>query len=293
MQTTKTDVMKVPGASLHYEVRGAGPALLLICGGVYDADGYGPLGRHLAQSYTVVTYDRRGNSRSPLDGPPGPQSIEVHADDAHRVLSAVGVDENEPAHVFGNSSGAMIGLELAARHPDQVRTLVAHEPPLFELLPNRDHWRAAIRNVEETFARDGAGAAMQVLEAAFADSGDRTADREGRMPGGEEAPQGEPDPETMAMMARLQKNMEFFIGHEVPSFNTYVPDLSALRVSPTRIVTAVGEASEGEAPYRAAFALAERLGTPPEVFPGDHGGFGALPEAFAARLKEVLSAVRP
>ncbi|MBO0683704.1 MAG: alpha/beta hydrolase [Candidatus Dormibacteraeota bacterium] len=291
MQATKTDVLRVPGASLHYEVRGAGPALLLICGGVYDADGYAPLAQHLGQSYTVVTYDRRGNSRSALEGPPGPQSIEVHADDAHRVLSATGVGGDEPASVFGNSSGAMIGLELAARHPDQVRTLVAHEPPLFELLPNREHWRAAIRNVEETFAREGAGAAMQALEAAFAASGDRTADREGRVPGGEEAPQGEPDPETMAMMARLQKNMEFFVGYEVPSFNSYVPDFSAL--SPAHIVIAVGEASEGEAPYRAAFALAERLGTQPEVFPGDHGGFGALPEAFATKLHEVLSRVRP
>jgi pimeloyl-ACP methyl ester carboxylesterase len=68
----------------------------------------------------VLTYDRRGNSRSPLDGPPEPQSIEVPGDDAHRVLSSVGVTGDTPAHVFGNSSGATIGLELAARHPEQV-----------------------------------------------------------------------------------------------------------------------------------------------------------------------------
>jgi len=289
MEAQKTDTLKVPGANLYHEVRGSGPVLLLICGGVYDAAAYSGLAQQLADRYTVVTYDRRGNSRSPLDGARAPQSIQVHSDDAHRVLSAVGVTAGEPADVFGNSSGAMIGLELAARHPEQVRTLVAHEPPLFELLPDRDYWRTAIRNVEDAFAREGAETAMQVLGAAFATSGDATPDREGRLPGGGDAPQGEPDPETVAMMARFQKNMEFFIGYEVPPFSKYVPDIAALQSSSVRVVAAVGEASEGEPPYRAAVAVAERLGTQPEVFPGDHGGFGAEPEAFAARLHEVLS----
>jgi pimeloyl-ACP methyl ester carboxylesterase len=146
MPATKTNALKVPGANLYHEVRGSGPVLLLICGGVYDADGYAPLAEQFAARYTVVTYDRRGNSRSHLDGPPGRESIEVHADDAHRMLTAVGVTADH-ASVFGNSSGGTIGLELATRHPEQVRTLVVHEPPLFELLPERDHWRIVIRNV--------------------------------------------------------------------------------------------------------------------------------------------------
>ncbi|WP_436764542.1 alpha/beta fold hydrolase, partial [Streptosporangium sp. V21-05] len=126
---------------------------LLICGGVYDAAGYASLAQRLADRYTVVTYDRRGNSRSPLDGPPESQSVETHADDAHRVLVEAGVTAADPAYVFGNSSGAIIGLELAARHPERVRVLVAHEPPLFELLPDRDRWRGVVRDVEEAFAK--------------------------------------------------------------------------------------------------------------------------------------------
>jgi pimeloyl-ACP methyl ester carboxylesterase len=295
MPKSKIENLKVPGASLYYEVQGTGPVLLLICGGVYDAAGYAPLAQELAERYTVVTYDRRGNSRSPLDGPPAAQSIEVHGDDAHRLLSAVGVTAGQPAYVFGNSSGAMIGLELAVRDPEQVRTLVAHEPPLFELLPDRDYWRTVIRNVEVAFQRDGAGPAMEALNAGFANDPQRNgsdqagADREGRMPGGGDAPQGEPDPETMAMMGRLQRNMEFFIGYEVPPFSTYVPDLTTLRSSTTRVVAAMGEASAGEPPYRAAVAVAERLGVEPVILPGDHGGFGALPHEFAASLHEVLS----
>lgn len=288
----KTDTLRVPGATLYYEVRGSGPVLLLICGGVYDAAGYAGLAEQLADRYTVVTYDRRGNSRSPLDGPPERQRIEVHGDDAHRVLAAVG--GTEPAYVFGNSSGAIIGLELAARHPEQVRTLVAHEPPLFELLPDRDHWRGVIRDVDDTFGREGAGAAMQVLNAGFATSAEQAedgaeADVEGRIPGGAEAPQGEPDPQIVEMMARFDRNMEFFIGYEVPPFAEYAPDFAALRGSTARVVAAVGEASEGEPPYRAAAAVAERLGSRPAVFPGDHGGFGMDVEAFAGTLQEVLS----
>jgi len=127
MQATRTNTLRVPGAELYFEVRGSGPVLLLICGGVYDAAGYAGLAEQLADRYTVVTYDRRGNSRSPLDGAPEHQRIEVHGDDAHQLLSAVGVTADRPAHVFGNSSGATIGLELAARHPEQERALVAGE----------------------------------------------------------------------------------------------------------------------------------------------------------------------
>ncbi|MDQ6796349.1 MAG: alpha/beta hydrolase [Chloroflexota bacterium] len=287
MQTLQTNTLRVPQANLYYEVRGDGPILLLICGGVYDAAGYAALAEQLADRYTVVTYDRRGNSRSPLDGAPEPQSIEVHGDDAHRVLSALGVTAERPAYVFGNSSGATIGLELTARHPEQVRTLVAHEPPVFELLSDPDHWRALIQNVEDAFDKEGAGPAMDILGAGLKMSGGEPDN--GRVPGGAEAPQREPDAETMAMMARLAKNMEFFIGYEVPPFNKYVPDIKTLQASSARVVAAMGDASRGEPPHQAAVALAERLGTQPVLFPGDHGGFGAQPEAFAAKLHEVLA----
>jgi pimeloyl-ACP methyl ester carboxylesterase len=283
METT-TNTLKVPGATLYYEVRGAGPVLLLICGGIYDAAGYAGLANQLADRYTVVTYDRRGNSRSPLDGPPERQRIEVHADDAHRILTAVGVTGNEPADVFGNSSGAVIGLELAARHPEQVRTLVAHEPPVFGLLPDSEHWRSVIRQVEDACRTGGPGAAMEAFSTGM-EMGRGSQPEPAQDQGSEQA--AEPDAETLAMMGRMGKNMDFFIAYEVPPFAEFTPDLEGLKAS--RVVLAAGDASVGEAPHRAAFAVAERLGTQPELFPGDHGGFGTQSEAFAARLREVLS----
>lgn len=276
--------LKVPGAELYYEVRGSGPVLLLVCGGIYDAAGYAGLAGRLADRYTVVTYDRRGNSRSPLDEAGEAQRVEVHGDDAHRLLDAVGA----PAYVFGNSSGAIIGLELATRHPEQVRVLVAHEPPLFDLLPDHEHWRAVIDEMETTFAANGAEAALGVLNAAFeADRGGRDAGLEGRMPGGGDAPRPEEmDAETAAMMGRLAKNMEFFAGYEVPGFNRYQPDLEAIQVP---VVAAISATAGDEPPGRAAKAVAARVGAETVVFPGDHGGFGSEAEPFAAQLAKVLA----
>src|SRR5512138_2315480 len=190
----QTKTLKVPGATLHYEVRGSGPVLLLICGGIYDAQGFAGLAEELADRYTVVTYDRRGNSRSPLDGPPAPLRVDEQADDAHRLLQAV---SSEPASVFGNSSGADIALELAVRHPEQVRVVVAHEPPIFELLPDRDKFHAVSADVEAAYRSGGVGPAMEVFGAGL------------EMSGGE-PPAGEPTPEMLAMFGRSQQNMEVF-----------------------------------------------------------------------------------
>ncbi|GAB2597711.1 alpha/beta fold hydrolase [Kribbella endophytica] len=289
----RTDTLEVPGATLYYEVRGAGPVLLLICGGVYDADGYGPLAEQLADRYTVITYDRRGNSRSPLSGEPGPQRIEEHADDARLVLETVA--PGQAADVFGNSSGAIIALDLAARYPELIRAVVAHEPPMFDLLPDHERWRELTDRVEATFAAEGPWAALGLFNSAFEPAGEEEAaasedgpalDSEAE-PGPEDepvlGPEAEPD---AATAARLQANLPFFIGYEVPHFAKYRADLGKL--GGLRVLPAVGAAGTDEPWVRAAHAVAERLGAKALVFPGDHGGFGTEAAAFAVRLDEAL-----
>src|SRR5919205_1011207 len=160
--------LKVPGAMLYYEVRGSGPTLLCISGGPTDAGMFTDLASRLADRYTVVSYDQRGHSRSPLEGAPEDIPVALHADDAAAVLAAVG---EEPAYVYGNSGGATIGLELVARHPDLVRTLVAHEPPIMELLPDADRWRATFREIDETYHAAGVFPAMGVFGAAVEEGG--------------------------------------------------------------------------------------------------------------------------
>jgi pimeloyl-ACP methyl ester carboxylesterase len=293
MTQTKTATLKVPGASLYYEITGSGPLLLMIPGAPADAGAFAAIAGQLADRYTVVTYDWRGSSRSPLDEPPGDLHdglpMQVQGDDAGHLLAALA---DGPAYVLGCSGGALTGLDLAARHPEQVDTLVAHEPPAWNLLPDSAGWRAAFQQVYETYHSDGAGPAMQQFIAA-AVRGD------GPPPAGEPGPSSQeqvppmPDmaqmpPEMADEMARMQANGEFFLAHLLPAAIGHVPDIAALRAASPRMVVGAGEASAGQMPHLAALALADRLGVTPVSFPGDHQGFATHPGPFADTVHKAL-----
>jgi pimeloyl-ACP methyl ester carboxylesterase len=278
VSTTKTDTLKVPGATLHYEVKGTGPVLLCISGGPTDAGMFADLAGRLADRYTVVSYDQRGHSRSPLDGPPEDIPVGLHADDAAAILEAV---TNEPAYVYGNSGGGTIGLELVTRHPDLVRTFVAHEAPVMELLSDAARWRAAFDDISETYRAEGVFAAMGKFGAAVEEGGPKYS---------EEMQQTEPTPEAQEMMGRMMGNFELFIAHEIRPIGGFVPDVDALRKVTTRVVSAAGETSGEQAACRAAKALADRLGVGVSYLPGAHGGWGSDPQEFAEKLHDVLRA---
>jgi pimeloyl-ACP methyl ester carboxylesterase len=272
MSSTTTDSLKVPGARLHYDVRGSGPVLLMIPGGPADADIFSSVVPYLTGDYTVITYDPRGISRSELDGPLEDWSAAAHAEDASRLLAAVG---GGSANVFGSSGGALIGLALAVRHPEQVDTLVAHEPPATELLPDRERHRAHAQDIHATYKREGIGPAMRKFLAG--------AGLEGNAP----PPPSNPTPEQQQAMARMARNVEVFLAHGMRG--SYEPDIAALRSGSPRIIVAGGSESRGQVAYEAGVVLAERLGTSVVDFPGDHGGFMAQPESFARKLHAVLS----
>ncbi|GAA4629916.1 alpha/beta hydrolase [Actinoallomurus vinaceus] len=267
MDALEIGTLTVPGARLHYEVRGAGPLLLLIAGGASDAAVFEPLAAVLAAHHRVVSYDPRGNSRSRLHGPPADQRVEVHTDDAHRLLDHLSAD-GEPARVFGGCAVGLVALELAIRHPERVRTVVAHEPPVMALLPDAEAHRAFFDDVHAVFRREGVASALDELSAIF---------------GGRPAP-GLPE---------AHDNNPFFLAHVVRPFTRHVPDLTALRAVAERIVMAGGEESRTFTVHRPAVALAERLGHRPVLFPGGHVGYAKDPVAFAGRLAEVFAATAP
>ena len=272
MNQSRTDRLEVPGATLHYEVGGAGPVLLLIPGGPADAGGFAPIRDVLSDRYTVVTYDPRGLSRSPLGGEPRDTTVQTFAHDAHLRPAALGT---EPAYVLGDSGGALVGLELVSWHPEQVRVLVAHEPPLTRLLDDAEEHARFAREVYDTYRAEGVGPAMRKFAAGAGLVQDPP------------QPPVDPPPEMYEAMARMQGNLDFFLGHMWLPLGDYAPDISRLRSRP--IAVAVGEASEGQLAHRAALTLAEQLGRQPTVFPGGYSGIGSRPEAFAGRLHEVLS----
>jgi pimeloyl-ACP methyl ester carboxylesterase len=275
-RTVMTHTLKVSGATLYYEIRGTGPVLLMIPGGPAEAGVFASIAPTLADRYRVVTYDPRGNSRSGLDGSPEDWTVDVHADDASRLLAAVG---HGPAYVFGNSSGAFVALALAVRHPEQVRAVVAHEPPVMELLPDRERHREANREIYELYRREGTGAAMAKFLAAAGLTRDTQA-----APG----PPKEPDPETKQMMTRMGKNFELFIAHALRQIGAHVPDVASLRSGSPRIIVGAGEGSRTLPIFEASKALADRLGTSLLQLPGDHSGFGSHPQAFGEVLDKAL-----
>ena len=290
MTATTTDVttqtLDVPGARLTYDVRrneaSAAPPLLIL-GSPMAASGFGSLAGHFADR-TVVTYDPRGTERSERADPASPVTPDDHAEDIHRVIQAVG----GPVDLFANSGGAVNALALVARHPEDVRTLVAHEPPLASILPDREPALAATRAVYETYQRSGFGAGMAHFVAVVSHRGPFPADF---------ASQPAPDPAMFGLPSGDDgSRTDPLLGQNLVTCTHYEPDFDALLRTSTRIVLGAGEESTGEMANRGAFAVAERLGSAPVIFPSGHGGFlggeygqTGEPDAFAAKLREVLA----
>ena len=285
---TRTETLSAPGATLTYDVRpneaSTEPPLVLI-GSPMGAAGFATLAGHFGDR-TVITYDPRGSERSVKDDPTAVPTPEDHAEDVHRIIQAIG---GGPVDLFASSGGAVNALALVARHAEDVRTLVAHEPPLASQLPDREHAMAAARGIHETYQRNGWGAGMAHFIAVVSHRGEFTA---------ETASQPAPDPAMFGMPTEDDgTRTDPMLSRNMVTCTHYEPDYAALRDAPTRIVVAAGDDSTGEMANRGAFAVAERLGAKPAIFPSGHGGFlggeygqTGEPDAFAAKLREVLAA---
>lgn len=280
--------LRVDGATLRYEVRGAGPLLLLIPGGTGGAASFDGVADALAADYTVASYDPRGLSRSPLDDPEAPQRVERHADDALRLLELLSPDA--PARVAACSSGAIVALHLLATHPERIERVVAHEPPVVEVLPDAAEHRALLARVQDTFHREGLMPAAAVFAAGLRRPGAEPADVAAATDPADATAASELPPQAAARAERTMADMPYFLGRIVPSFMAYRPDVDRLEALSDRLVLAAGTDSRGELPYRPAAFLAERFGTELVHFPGGHTGLTTHPAEFGELLRKVLSA---
>lgn len=287
MTEMKSDTLDVPGAVLHYDVRRAeatAEPVLLMIGSPMDAAGFVTLAGHFPDR-TVVTYDPRSSGRSKRTDGALVTTPQEHADDLRRLIDALGVG---PVDIFASSGGAVNALALAAGHPEQVRTLVAHEPPAFSELPDAEIVLAACADIRQTYDRHGFGPAMAKFIA--------LAMQQGPLPAGYLS-RPAPDPAAFGLPAADDGSRDDpLVGQNMPSCPAYRHDFAALRAGSARIMLGVGEESAETVAGRAAAAVAERLGTQPVMFPGGHDGFlggeygqTGKPDAFAATLREVLS----
>ena len=289
MTAPQTHTLETRGAVLTYDVlpgtQASEPPLLLI-GSPMGASGFASLAERFPER-TVVTYDPRGVERSRRTDGGVAGTPEEHADDLSRLVDALGAG---PVDVFASSGGAVNALVLVARHPEQVRTLVAHEPPAVQLLPDREPALAACRHVAETYRRAGHGAGM----AEFI----RLVMHSGPTDGFTEQPSA--DPAAFGLPAEDDGSRDdVLLGQNLLTSTSYEHDVDALRRVPTRVVAAVGVGSAGQLAHRGGLALADRLGTTAVEFPGDHGsfldsGYGPPPDvdAVAGRLRDVLAGDR-
>jgi pimeloyl-ACP methyl ester carboxylesterase len=291
MKNTMTEptqnTLDVPGAVLTYDIRrnddSTEPILFLI-GSPMGAAGFGTLTSFFPDR-TVVTYDPRGAERSTKADPRTESTPDEHADDLHRIIQAIG---GGPVDLFASSGGAVNALALVAKHPEDVRILVAHEPPAASALPDRENAQAAARAVTETYKRSGLGAGMAHFIA--------VAQHQGEFPD-DFAEQPAPDPQMFGMPTEDDgSRTDVLLAQNMITGTHYEHDFDALRRASTRIVMAAGAEGEGTMANRSAREIARRLGMEPLIFPSHHGGFlggeygqAGEPEAFAAKLREVLA----
>jgi len=287
--TTRT--LDVPGAGIAYDLRpgtDAGQCPLFVLGNPMAADDFAQLVAELGDR-TVLTYDPRGVGRSTL-ADDGGTAVGDHAADLHAVVHDAALG---PVDVLGSSGGAVTALAWAAAHPDDVRRVVAHEPPLTALLEDRDVAVRAQTDIVATYAERGFGPAMaKFLRLVLA--------TEPLTPAFLAAP--DPDPAQFGLpTADDGRRDDLLLGRTLATMPLWEPPVEALRAltrdGVVRILPALGAASPpGALATRGAAALADALGTRPVVFPGDHGGFVRTewspendPAAFAARLRELLA----
>lgn len=265
-------MVECAGADLHVEVRGAGTPVLLVQGGISEAGATEQLAQALTERYRVISYDRRGLSRSA--GSDGGQRVtmSLHAADAGAVLAAC---SSEPANVVGASIGALIGLHLVAQEPERVATLVAHEPPM----------SAVVRDPEREAALDEvADLAHDDLRSAIRRMGSLTSSRDSS---GEDG--ARPAPPVGDQMA----NLRHFFDHDFAAVRTssLVAEEIIAAGSREKVILSGGLQSRGQWEYRCAEQLARQLDTPLVELPGGHNGLISHPVAMAAALTELFERV--
>ena len=254
----------VNGAELFHDVRGAGPPVLLIMGATGDGGHFNRLAELLADEYTVVRYDRRGNGRSSRPPDWVTTSPEEQADDAAALLSALGL---VPAAVFGTSSGANFALALVLRHPATVRAALLHEPVMISLTDDP----AAVRRAAAPLFTQ-AGPPAEAIE------------RFWRLVGGA----GSWDHLDNSLRERMLASAGTFFEIEVGTFEDYLPDndmLAAITVPLGIMISDDGRPSSHESANR----LAQRLGVNVMRTPGSHTPYHDHPHELAEVMRSFLS----
>jgi pimeloyl-ACP methyl ester carboxylesterase len=281
-------ILETAEADIAYDVHGPLPTAdgrppLFMIGQPMDAGGFDTLAS-LFPDRTVVTYDPRGLGRSLRKDGRVDHAPTVQADDVHAIIEALGAG---PVDMFASSGGAVTALALVAAYPDDVVTLVAHEPPLIPVLPDAEAAERARAGVRDAYEAKGSSAGMAAFIAMTSWRGEFSDEYFAQPPA---------DPSQFEMPTEDDGSRDDpLLSDRSWAVSSYRLDVDAVAAAPTRVVIAVGEESMSTFTGRTAVATAELLGQQATVFPSHHGGFlggefgyAGQPEAFARKLREVL-----
>lgn len=262
--------LNVPGAQLNYEVSGEGPLLVLIPGSNGGGDIFGQVAQSLKDRYQVVTYDRRGFSKSELDGTQDyDHRLQTDAEDVRRLIEHL---SNKPATIFGTDSGAVVALEVLTLYADQVHTVVAHEPTAVKLLPDAAKWLALFVEVYDTYRQSGVPRAMHQYASGILS----------------------PDHRLLMPYIRDQTgehgwaNAAYWMEHELRQYASIEFDLKVLASHKIQLVVAGGIESQSQLSYQPSIVLAQTLSLDIVNLPGGHLGYLSHPDDFAKELTSVL-----
>jgi pimeloyl-ACP methyl ester carboxylesterase len=253
-------------AEIYCERRGNGPILLLIHGAMEDAGYYSSAADILADKFTVVSYDRRCNSRSS-----GNRSVDMtvaqQARDAASIIRAMG---DGKAVVVGRSGGAIVGLDLAATMPEIIDFLIVYEAPVIDILPKSDveKWRSFVDNIYTKSLDEGSQAAQAEFMGSLINVPD--------------------SPLPPDLNDRISGNVDFFFEHEFRAFFRYLPNIESIRKNNVQMVTAVGTDSDDAYYVQATRVLAAKLGCENVEFPGHHDVSFWKPREFANAIRQTL-----
>jgi pimeloyl-ACP methyl ester carboxylesterase len=262
----KADTVTINGAELYYELRGNGPSVLFIAGATGDGGHFERVAELLSDEFTIVTYDRRANSRSSRTEGWESTSTEEQSDDAAGLIAALGI---VPTAVFGTSGGAVIGLDLTIRYPDLLRGVILHEPPMMSVLSDPEGIMGTIQTiVEGGMQRGGPRGAVEAFV---------------RFAAGNESFENL-DPQ---LRERMLNNGGTLFGFEFGTFESYHPDEASLAAvqTPVRVMAS----TESAPPFvETSGWLAERLGVELETLPGGHAPYFDRPEELAQSIRPLL-----
>jgi pimeloyl-ACP methyl ester carboxylesterase len=269
--------LQLPGVDLHYNTIGSGPLLLLITGADGRGSGWKPLAEILSSKYTVTYYDRRGFSQSIINGPQNyADRLITDAEDASKLIAHLSPDVG--ATVLGNSSGAIVALNLLLNHPDNVLKLICHEPPAFGALPPPHQAGGAgmVNHIYDIYRSSGPIAAMEAFTVGLCNGDESALMRSLMHPGYSD---------------EIRANTQFWFEFELRQYPTSKVDMDGLLALKEKFVPAAGVSSGDSIGVAPIAAIAQYLGKQISRLPGGHLGFMTDPKDFAKDLLEGISSV--